>query len=79
MAASPNLSRFSKASGSTRAIAGAASGDVSSRMSKASWRARGFREIGSDALLDNRASHAAHAGWGFAETERVVYFRKVLE
>jgi aminoglycoside 6'-N-acetyltransferase I len=41
-------------------------------------RARGFREIGSDALLDNRASHAAHAGWGFAETERVVYFRKVL-
>ena len=42
-------------------------------------RARGFREIGSDALLDNRASHAAHAGWGFAETERVVYFRKVLE
>ena len=41
-------------------------------------RARGFREIGSDALLDNPASHAAHAGWGFAETERVVYFRKVL-
>lgn len=41
-------------------------------------KARGFREIGSDALLDNQASHAAHAGWGFAETERVVYFRKVL-
>ena len=41
-------------------------------------RTRGFREIGSDALLDNQASHAAHAGWGFAETERVVYFRKVL-
>ena len=41
-------------------------------------KARGFREIGSDALLDNRASHAAHAGWGFAETERVVYFRKIL-
>jgi aminoglycoside 6'-N-acetyltransferase I len=41
-------------------------------------KTRGFREIGSDALLDNRVSHAAHAGWGFAETERVVYFRKVL-
>ena len=40
--------------------------------------ARGFCEIGSDARLDNRASHAAHAAWGFAETERVVYFRKVL-
>ena len=44
----------------------------------ACFAARGFREIGSDALLDNRASHAAHAGWGFCETERVVYFRKPL-
>src|SRR5262245_40742295 len=41
--------------------------------------ARGFREIGSDALIDNRASHAAHRGWGFSETERVVYFRKILD
>lgn len=40
--------------------------------------ARGFREIGSDALIDNSTSHAAHARWGFSETERVVYFRKVL-
>src|SRR5262249_44539180 len=40
--------------------------------------ARGFREMGSDALIDNHASHAAHLGWGFAETERVVYFRKSL-
>jgi len=40
--------------------------------------ARGFRELGSDAELDNRISHAAHRGWGFAETERVVYFRKDL-
>jgi aminoglycoside 6'-N-acetyltransferase I len=40
--------------------------------------ARGFREIGSDALFDNRASHAAHRAWGFSETERVVYFRKAL-
>ncbi len=38
--------------------------------------ARGCREIGSDAPLDNDASHAAHRSWGFAETERVVYFRK---
>jgi len=40
--------------------------------------AEGFREIGSDALLDNVTSHAAHNGWGFEETERVVYFRKSL-
>jgi aminoglycoside 6'-N-acetyltransferase I len=40
--------------------------------------ARGFQEIGSDALIDNHDSHAAHRGWGFAETERVVYFRKAL-
>jgi aminoglycoside 6'-N-acetyltransferase I len=40
---------------------------------------RGYRELGSDALIDNSASHAAHRGWGFAETERVVYFRKSLD
>ena len=40
--------------------------------------AHGFTEIGSDALLENHISHAAHARWGFSETERVVYFRKVL-
>jgi aminoglycoside 6'-N-acetyltransferase I len=40
--------------------------------------ARGFVEIGSDADIANGASHVAHRGWGFAETERVVYFRKVL-
>jgi aminoglycoside 6'-N-acetyltransferase I len=40
--------------------------------------ARGFNEIGSDALIDNHESHAAHRGWGFSETERVVYFRKAL-
>ncbi|HEV2162489.1 MAG TPA: GNAT family N-acetyltransferase [Stellaceae bacterium] len=39
---------------------------------------RGFREIGSDAFADDRVSHAAHAAWGFTETERVVYFRKPL-
>jgi aminoglycoside 6'-N-acetyltransferase I len=40
--------------------------------------ARGFREIGSDAYFDNTMSHEAHRGWGFMETERVVYFRKRL-
>ena len=40
--------------------------------------ARGFREIGSDTQIDNHTSQAAHLSWGFLETERVVYFRKVL-
>jgi aminoglycoside 6'-N-acetyltransferase I len=40
--------------------------------------ARGFRELCSDAEIDNRISHAAHRAWGFTETERVVYFRKPL-
>ena len=42
-------------------------------------RAQGCREFASDALLDNTASHAAHAACGFEETERVVYFRKRLD
>lgn len=41
-------------------------------------RGRGCTELASDALLDNAASHAAHAACGFEETERVVYFRKPL-
>jgi aminoglycoside 6'-N-acetyltransferase I len=41
-------------------------------------RERGCSELASDALFDNTASHAAHAACGFEETERVVYFRKVL-
>ncbi len=40
--------------------------------------ARGFCEIGSDTQIENRISQAAHIGWGFSETERVVYFRKLL-
>jgi aminoglycoside 6'-N-acetyltransferase I len=40
--------------------------------------ARGFHELGSDAPLDNDVSRSAHLGWGFSETERVVYFRKLL-
>lgn len=42
-------------------------------------REQGCREFASDALLDNSASLAAHAGCGFEETERVVYFRKRLD
>ena len=41
--------------------------------------AQGCSELGSDALLDNRDSHSAHRAYGFAETERVVYFRKLLD
>jgi aminoglycoside 6'-N-acetyltransferase I len=39
---------------------------------------KGCREIASDALLENTASHAMHHALGFEETERVVYFRKPL-
>ena len=41
-------------------------------------REQGCSELASDALLDNEASHRAHAACGFEETERVVYFRKRL-
>ena len=41
-------------------------------------RQMGCSELASDALLDNDDSHAMHRGLGFAETERVVYFRKDL-
>jgi aminoglycoside 6'-N-acetyltransferase I len=45
----------------------------------ADWgRAQGCSEFASDALLDNADSHAFHAAIGFAETERVVYFRRTL-
>ena len=45
----------------------------------ASWGAtRGCTEFASDALLDNRLSHAVHSALGFTETERVVYFRRPL-
>jgi aminoglycoside 6'-N-acetyltransferase I len=38
--------------------------------------ARGFREMASDALLDNVGSHRAHVALGFEEVERSVHFRK---
>lgn len=41
-------------------------------------RLRGFTEIGSDALLENDVSHAAHQALGFTEVERIVCYRKSL-
>jgi len=42
-------------------------------------RARGLREIASDAELDNAGSIAAHGALGFRETFRVVQFLKRLD
>jgi len=45
----------------------------------AEWaRSVGCVEFASDAALDNVVSHAVHRALGFAETERVVFFRKEL-
>jgi aminoglycoside 6'-N-acetyltransferase I len=41
-------------------------------------RERGFHELGSDALLENEVSHAAHLALGFEERERTVAYRKWL-
>ncbi len=41
-------------------------------------RAQRCGEFASDAHLDNRDSHAFHRAVGFKETERVVYFRKLI-
>jgi aminoglycoside 6'-N-acetyltransferase I len=41
-------------------------------------KARGCRELASDALIDNEGSQRAHLALGFEETERVVYFTKKL-
>jgi aminoglycoside 6'-N-acetyltransferase I len=41
-------------------------------------RERGCREFASDVYIDDVNSLAAHAGLGFEETERVVFFRKSL-
>lgn len=41
-------------------------------------RAQGCTEFASDAAVDNRESHQMHGALGFSETQRVVYFRKVL-
>ena len=45
----------------------------------AAWaRAGGCRELASDALLENAASHAMHHALGFEESERVVFYRMDL-
>ena len=41
-------------------------------------RQQGYREMASDALLDNEASHRAHEAAGYDEVERIVTFRKLL-
>lgn len=41
-------------------------------------RSQGYTEIGSDALIDNSVSHAAHERCGYEEVERHVVFRKSL-
>lgn len=41
-------------------------------------RAQGCSEFASDAAVDNLESHRMHGALGFSETQRVVYFRKVL-
>jgi len=41
-------------------------------------RARGCRELASDAMIENEASQRAHRALGFRETERVVYFTRAL-
>lgn len=43
------------------------------------WALRnGYREMGSDVLIDNEISHVAHARAGFREIERVVTYAKEL-
>lgn len=41
-------------------------------------RSKGYSEMGSDALIDNSVSHAAHRRCGYDEVERLVMFRKSL-
>ena len=40
--------------------------------------ASGYREIASDALIDNTASIAAHGALGYEEVDRIVCFRRAL-
>ena len=41
-------------------------------------RSQGYTEMGSDALIWNEVSHAAHKASGYEEVDRVVNFRKSL-
>src|SRR6266516_88006 len=42
-------------------------------------RGQGFTEMGSDALLDNEISHAAHRKADYTEVDRVLQFRKTIK
>jgi aminoglycoside 6'-N-acetyltransferase I len=47
--------------------------------SVATWALReGCSEFASDALFENATAHLIHRALGFAETERVIYFRRAL-
>lgn len=48
------------------------------RAGEAWARRHGYRELASDALLDNATSHRAHLALGFSEVERAIRYRKVL-
>lgn len=48
------------------------------RAGEAWARRQGYRELASDALLENVTSHRAHEALGFAEVERAVRYRKSL-
>jgi len=39
---------------------------------------QGYREMASDALLDNEVSHQAHKRSGYEEVDRVITYRKTL-
>jgi GNAT superfamily N-acetyltransferase len=49
------------------------------RAGEAWARARGYRELASDALLANTGSHRAHEAVGFVEVERAIRYRKSLD
>lgn len=54
---------------------------IAGQMVKAAelWaEAQGCLELASDTDIDNTQSQALHASLGFVETQRVVYFRKLL-
>ncbi|HKY97248.1 MAG TPA: GNAT family N-acetyltransferase [Gemmatimonadaceae bacterium] len=45
-----------------------------------SWSAlRGYREMGSDALLDYQVSHSAHKAAGYEEVDKVIVYRKTIQ
>lgn len=49
------------------------------RAAEAWARSHGFKEIASDAEIDNEISHAAHRALGYEEVERLVCFRRSLD